>query len=300
MLYSICVATYKRLGLLEKLLYSLSKQNLPKSAELEIIVVDNDKGLSARKVVSMCENTEQTTYYYYSQPKKNISLTRNIAVEHAAGEFLLFIDDDEIADIQWINNLIRCLKNYDADGVFGRVVSYFDDETPEWTRKSFFYNRPTPPTGTIAAHTRTTNCIIKVSVIKKIKGPFDLKYGITGGEDTHLFGMLIRQGAKFINCYEALTLEYVPPYRTTISWQLQRAFRLGNNFARRSIEMAGKRKIFVILSQLIKSTVFIILSIFLTLINLFSKANRFHWILKISANMGKIAAVFDYQHKEYK
>lgn len=299
MLYSICVATYKRQELLEKLLDSLSKQNLPESVELEVIIVDNDKDLSAQKVVSKHKKTEQITYYYYSQPKKNISLTRNIAVKHAAGDFILFIDDDEIADKQWTNNLIRCLKKYDADGVFGRIVSYFNDETPEWTRKSFFYNRPTPSTGTIAAYTRTANCIIKASVIKKINGPFDLKYGITGGEDTHLFSMLIKQGAKFINCYEALTLEYVPPERTTITWQLLRAFRLGNNFTRRSIEMAGKKKIFVIISQLIKSTVFIILSIFLTLINLFSKVNRFHWILKISANMGKIAAVFNYQHKEY-
>jgi len=68
MLYSICVATYKRQELLEKLLDSLSKQNLPESVELEIIIVDNDKDLSAQKVVSKRKKTEQITIIH--SPKK--------------------------------------------------------------------------------------------------------------------------------------------------------------------------------------------------------------------------------------
>lgn len=51
MLYSICIATYKRPELLKKLLESLSKQELPESVEIEVIIVDNDKSESAREVV---------------------------------------------------------------------------------------------------------------------------------------------------------------------------------------------------------------------------------------------------------
>jgi len=51
MFYSICIATYKRPELLEILLQSLSKQKLPESVEIEVIIVDNDKSESAKEAV---------------------------------------------------------------------------------------------------------------------------------------------------------------------------------------------------------------------------------------------------------
>ena len=53
MLYSICIATYQRPEILEKLLESLSKQKLPESVEIEVIIVDNDKSESAKEVVEL-------------------------------------------------------------------------------------------------------------------------------------------------------------------------------------------------------------------------------------------------------
>ncbi|MCZ6703705.1 MAG: glycosyltransferase [Ignavibacteria bacterium] len=55
MLYSICIATYKRPELLEKLLDSLSNQKLPESVILEFIIVDNDKSGSAKEVVEIAK-----------------------------------------------------------------------------------------------------------------------------------------------------------------------------------------------------------------------------------------------------
>ncbi len=46
-LFSVCIATYKRTALLEKLLFSLTKQILPPAAKLEIVVTDNDSEASA-------------------------------------------------------------------------------------------------------------------------------------------------------------------------------------------------------------------------------------------------------------
>lgn len=129
MLYSICIATYKRSELLEKLLDSLSKQKPPESTELEVIIVDNDKSESAREVVESAGKTSGLNLRYFTEPIKNISLTRNVSVAEAKGEYILFIDDDEIASPKWISHLQNVLFKYNADAVFGRVVSYFESDT---------------------------------------------------------------------------------------------------------------------------------------------------------------------------
>jgi hypothetical protein len=50
-----------------------------------------------------------------------------------------------------------------------------------------FYTKDCSPTGDTAVYTRSSNCIIKADLIKSEPGPFDPAYGITGGEDKHLF-----------------------------------------------------------------------------------------------------------------
>ena len=68
MLCSICVATYKRPFLLEKLLNSLYLQNLPQDINIEIIVVDNDIDKSAISIVCKFNNSDRIKISYYNQP----------------------------------------------------------------------------------------------------------------------------------------------------------------------------------------------------------------------------------------
>ena len=126
--------------------------------------------------------------FYLTQPEKNISLTRNKAVKKAIGEYLLFIDDNEIANPNWINSLIEVLIKYNADSVFGKVISYYEDGVPDWIKKSHFFKVPVEKTGEPSKFTRTGNCVIKSKLIKSIEGPFDPEFGLTGGEDGILFG----------------------------------------------------------------------------------------------------------------
>ena len=122
MLYSICIATYKRPELLKKLLESLSKQKIPESVEIEVIIVDNDKSESVKEVVVKAGKELGLYLRYFTQPINNLSLTRNVSVAEAKGEYIFFIDDDEIASAEWISYRYNSLFKYDADAVFGRVV----------------------------------------------------------------------------------------------------------------------------------------------------------------------------------
>jgi len=300
LLYSICIATYKRRELLEKLLDSLSKQKLPDLVELEVIIVDNDKSESAKEVVERAEKKLGLNLKYFTQAIKNISLTRNVSVAEAKGEYILFIDDDEIASSEWISHLHNVLFKYNADAVFGRVVSYFEPNEPEWIKNCFIYNRGSPKTGTRAINTRTGNVMIKSSLLRTVEGPFEPAYGLTGGSDTKLFDLLKKNGAKYINCYEAVTYEYVSPERANLKWLFIRAFRGGNDFVRREIEFQKKHKFTTRIHFLSIGIVCSITSLFLSAIFFFNKTKRLNWALKFSANWGKVAAICGYSLEEYK
>lgn len=299
MLLSVCIATFQRPELLKKLLKSLVSQDLGKNIVLEIIIVDNDKNETARNIVKEFIDTDKFKYSYLVQPEKNISLTRNVAVAKANGEYLLFIDDDEYASENWVIELFRTVTNFDADGVFGTVNSYFSEGTPKWIRQSFIYNRPTFKTGTTATVTRSGNCLIKRSTIKSVDGPFDPAYGISGGSDTKLFYLLISNGAKFVNSFEAETFEFVPPERATLKWLVKRAFRTGNGFVRRLIENKKKNTFIVKFRFIIIGCSFSLMSICLAIFLFPLKSKRIHWYLKFIANLGKLSAVFGYYPLEY-
>jgi succinoglycan biosynthesis protein ExoM len=296
---SVCIATYKRSQLLRKLLDSILNQNLTDNIKLQVIVVDNDVEKSAEHIVKEYENRENIIFEYFVQPEKNISLTRNVAVDNSKGEYLLFIDDDEEADKYWIVKYLEAINKYNADGVFGPVLPLFHDLTPAWMKEGNFFTKDCPPTGDTAVSTRTSNCIIKAELIKSEPVPFDPEYGITGGEDTHLFTRLQRKGAKFISSKEAIVREFIPPERTTMKWIFKKSFQTGNTATRRMIENAGN-KLLKKVELFLRAVVFGIISFALIIVLLPSKKLSAKWLMKFASNAGHILAVIGINYKGYK
>ena len=300
-LCSVCVATYRRPQLLEKLLKSLEKQVFPENVHMEVIVVDNDSDRSASQVINQKKNDGSICIKYFTQPRKNISLTRNLAIEKASGQYILFIDDDEVVSTAWLYHLFNTAIAYNADGVFGLVVPEFHPEAPQWIRNRDFYFRPMEPTGTEAKFTFSGNCLIKASILKKLKEPFDPRYGITGGGDTIFFDRLAKQGARFINCLEAVTFEFMPPYRTSLSYLLRRALKGGNTFSRKMIdENIDKYQLITRLLMFTKGLSHIFVSFILLVIFLLHKVHRIKWMIKMATNIGRLLAVFNWYYKAYK
>ncbi|MCI0714044.1 MAG: glycosyltransferase [Chloroflexi bacterium] len=290
-LCSVCIATYHRPHLLARLLDSLLQQQLDPGTTLEIIVVDNDAQQSAKAVV---EGIDQPRFpiVYAVEPRKNISHARNKCVQLARGEYILFIDDDETAGKTWVASMLDAVKTHEADGVFGRVISDFHDETPEWMKSVYLFNIPTLQTGSPARYFTVGNCLVKASLLKTEDGPFDKAYGIMGGEDMHLFSRLRQQGKHFIYCYEGWVAEFVPPERTRVDWILKRAYRTGNLFGRRSIELADNR--LMMRGKILATGVVKMFGcLLLTALHLPNKEKRWHWFFKTAANSGLAVSVFN-------
>jgi len=297
---SCCVNTYKRPELLKKTLISINQQELINDkVSLEIIVVDNDPLQLGEKIIEELKPKFNYPIKYYVQPIKNISITRNKAVSEASGEYIYFIDDDEYADSKWIINTLTCLKNYNADAVFGSVISYFEVNTPEWIKSNQMFQREIQKTGTIPKYTRTGNCLIKAVILKSVDGPFDVQYGLTGGSDSHLFTILLNKGAKFVYCKESIVFEFVPPERANINWLLKRSLRTGNSYARRTIELS-KSSLKLKLYLFFKAVLLGFINISVCFFTFFIKKISSQHLIKATGYWGHIMAIFNYHHIEYK
>ncbi len=298
-LCSICIATYDRLGLLFELLDSLEAQELPPNVRLEMIVVENDARRQAESLVEDFRRKSAHSYIYAVQPEKNISLTRNAAVSVSRGDFILFIDDDETAASDWAARLLSAQRRYDADAVFGYLRPRFHEEAPSWVRSRRLYYPPMPETGSPARAAYTGNCLIKASALKSLSGPFDPEYGLTGGEDVHLFQRLRKRGARFVTCKEAVIDEKIPPDRTTFSYLFKRWLRGGYIHTRRHLELGPGSKTARSAHMLIKSLGFGTVSLFLAVACLPVRDQSLFWMMRAGSNLGRFLAVLGYNYEGY-
>lgn len=227
---SVCICTFKRPHLLDRLLVELDRQETGGLFSYSIIVVDNDSDRSAEAVVQAAQRTSNLGLKYHVEPEQNIALARNRAVKNAEGAFIAFIDDDEFPEPTWLRNLFTACAENKADGVLGPVKPYFETTPPGWIIKSKLCERNSFQTGTIlrdSKDTRTGNVLLHRKVFRDITNPFDPRFGRTGGEDSVFFRGAINQGYIFAWCNEACVYESVPPERMTRAYFMKRALLRG-------------------------------------------------------------------------
>ena len=290
-LCSICVNTHKRPKLLANLLESLINQEISQDIRYEIIVVDNDPEGNGRFVTEQYINNTPIPLHYFHEPIKNISLARNKAVAEAKGDYILFVDDDEEASPAWLQTMVTALDQYGADAAFGRVVSIFNDDAPDWIKGAYIYHRPCGKTGTPTLTGRTSNAIVRAKWLHDENPPFDPAYGVTGGEDSNLFHRLHLKGAKFIDCHEGVVTEFMPPERTQPEWLVNRARRTGIIYSERTVKLA-KNKAITRLLIFSKAVAQYGVSFLMKLASATNKSRRLHWELKMAAYSGHIQALF--------
>jgi glycosyltransferase involved in cell wall biosynthesis len=228
---SVCVCTFKRENLLRLLLAKLEKQRTEGLFTYSIVVADNDSTESAKGVVADFGSTHRLAVTYCVEPQQNIALARNMAFQHASGDFIAFIDDDEYPADDWLCALFKTCEAYGVEGVLGPVIPYYEFEPPQWVKKGGFFDRPTYKTGYKLnwAESRTSNGLIRRSILSGVGAPFGSEFD-TAGEDVDFFRRMMEKGCAFIWCNEAIVYEEVPSSRCNRSYLLRRALLRGSNF----------------------------------------------------------------------
>jgi succinoglycan biosynthesis protein ExoM len=223
----ICICTYRRPDILRRLLGALRIQKTEGRFSSSILVVDNDKQESARRIVEEFASESSVSAQYMVEVRQNIALARNMAAANAKGEYLAFIDDDEIPPPSWLLTLFCARETFDADGALGPVKPQFDNAPPKWIIDGKFYERRSYPTGFVidGPKGRTGNVLLKKQVFDYSDPPFRSEF-ITG-EDQDFFRRMIEKGHVFIWCDEAVAYEVIPPIRWSRRFMLKRALLRG-------------------------------------------------------------------------
>jgi succinoglycan biosynthesis protein ExoM len=227
---SVCICTFKRPALLKKLLLAVVAQVTEGEFNFSIVVVDNDESESAKAVVSEVAATSTVALEYFVERRQNIALARSKAVLNARGDYIAFIDDDEVPFKNWLLNLLKLCQRQGVDGVLGPVRPYFEEAPPAWVIRGGICERPEHETGYILKwrETRTGNVLFRRDLIKGTEQPFREELG-NGGEDQDFFRRMMEKGAKFAWCKEAAVEELVPSERCRRSYLLKRALLRGQN-----------------------------------------------------------------------
>jgi succinoglycan biosynthesis protein ExoM len=197
------------------------------------VVADTDSAGSAQPVVAAFSAASSLRVTYCLESQQNIALARNKALQHAEGDLIAFIDDDEFPADDWLLNLYQTRTRYGADGVLGPVKPHFESEPPAWVKRGRFFDRPSYATGFKMSwsETRTGNVLFRRSILDGVDTPFRSQFD-TAGEDMDFFRRMMERGCTFIWCDEAVAYELVPSSRCTRSYLLKRALLRGSNFSK--------------------------------------------------------------------
>ncbi len=207
MFFSIIIPTYNRLGILEKCLRALESQTYEQPiTEYEVIVVDD--GSTDDTVPWLKANaTEFPHLQLWPQSHQGPAAARNLGVEVARGNFIIFIDSDLVVTDNFLqahaNTLIKYGKKSNCIFTYGRVINTcnFDFPTLE----------PLKLTDFSAAFFATGNVAIARHWLIEA-GLFDTNFNQYGWEDLELGIRLKKLGLKLIKCSEAVGYHWHPPF----------------------------------------------------------------------------------------
>lgn len=227
----IGVCTYRRPELAETL-RSLGELAVPENAVLRIIVADNDDSPSAKARLDALRSLVPHEIVYVHCPASNISIARNACLDNATGDFLAFIDDDEVASADWLVRLIETAEMTGADAVLGPVKAVYGTDAPGWMQRGDFHSTFPVFVGAQIITGYTCNVLLRLAAPSLAGRRFNLALGRSGGEDTEFFTHMHRMGGKIAYAPAAWVEEPVPAKRAAFSWLAKRKFRFGQTHGR--------------------------------------------------------------------
>lgn len=227
---AICIATFKRTKMLQELLRGISELTFHKVPipEIQVIVADNDACGTAGDACASIPMRWNVNYII--EPRRGISQTRNRAITAAGSvDFIALIDDDEVPEPAWLDELLWTQKQSGADAVAGPVVPSFTADVPEWIKLGKLFERPSHESGDSLDCCATGNVLVRRAVFDRIPS-FDERFALTGGEDSHFFFRVCRAGFKIVWSADAVVHERISTDRGNLGWLLRRAYRGGNSW----------------------------------------------------------------------
>lgn len=228
----ICVPTFRRPDMLRRTLQSLADQitQIP----FALVVVDNDPvGMSGVPVAEAFFANGLLSGFCVVEAQSGNCRACNRAFAEArarfgSAQYLLMIDDDEVADPEWLDRMVDAARRHNAEIVGGPVVPHFVDGAARAFAHHPVYWPAYDKSGFTPMIYGSGNFLIRRDAFERLSHPeFDLRYNFLGGGDMDFFTRCRRAGFKFYWEQSARIVETVPGDRVRTAWVIQRGLRIG-------------------------------------------------------------------------
>ncbi len=129
-LMSVVICTYNpRKDILERTLKALAVQTLSPE-HWELLIIDNN---SDEPVAPWLKAPWHKSFRVIEEPQQGIDLARTCGLRKARGELILFVDDDNVLDADYLATALRIGRDHPRLGVWGGVIELeFEVSPPSW------------------------------------------------------------------------------------------------------------------------------------------------------------------------
>ncbi|MCL5038095.1 MAG: glycosyltransferase [Chloroflexi bacterium] len=193
---SVLICSFNRRDTLRRALKALFCQTLSPDC-YEVVVVDDGSDDGTREMIESLNPPCQLRYIY--QENQGRSVARTKLVENATGNFVLFVDDDIIADPHLLREHLTWILKYPKSTIRGRVNHVSDMENLKAPRFSW--------ADISTAFFWTSNVSVKLEYLKKA-GAFDPSFTEYGWEDLEMGVRLRKMGLSAKYNKNALVYHY--------------------------------------------------------------------------------------------
>jgi len=223
-------------------------------ADVELVLVsDGNEDVTERFEWDF--GTDDYTVITALPENRGLLEARNHGAEAATGDIVAFLDDDAIADPDWVAELVEAYEYRDAIAAGGKMVPKWVAGTPGFLPEEFYWlvgvthrgfgPDGDPDTAGVVRNTFGSNISFDRETFLELSG-FDTDIGGRKG-DANLQGGETELCARLQNEYgqgvwynpEAVVAHKVFEYRTDPRWLLDRAFWQG--YSKRAMEKLAPR-----------------------------------------------------------
>jgi GT2 family glycosyltransferase len=228
----VTLPTFKRPKQVLETLASLRAQQTVR--RFAVIVMENEAEAreGAKAALPLFEAGEMPGLVIVAHERGNCS-AYNAGWQTALLQFpnfkhLLVIDDDELAEPDWLERMCSAAESLGADIVGGPQVPIFADPAhARWAEHPVFAP-PYRETGRVPALYSSGNLLVGRNVLTAMGPPFlDLKFNFMGGGDSDFLSRSAQKGFVLGWCAEARVNETVPARRVEADWIRARSLRNG-------------------------------------------------------------------------
>jgi succinoglycan biosynthesis protein ExoM len=207
---------------------------------LSVVIADNEGSGQAKAHCERFARDSGIPMRYVREPQRGISHARNACLARLGDDcdFFAMIDDDEIPEPDWIEQLLLAQQRTGADVVQGRVLPVLPDGVPAWIVRGGYFNWQLSPEEARAAEqhgyaelrrARTNNVLVKTAVVRRMGLQFNPRLALTGGEDIVFFQAIKEAGYRIVYAPLACVREIIPPERATLAYLWRMWYRVGCN-----------------------------------------------------------------------